>query len=136
MTAPRQDGTSPADMMRVRMLIRAALLGGVVMFGAVTFVLHRQTDFASVKNAAELIYVPIIAMALGLGGIFAIRPMWSRATNEAQRFTYALMGWAMGEGAALAGGVYYFLTDDAKFYIAGIFVLLASFMLFPIKRPE
>ncbi len=136
MTAPLQGGGSPAQVLRVRMLIRASLLGGVVMFGAVTVFLHRQGDWAPAPNPQELIYVPVIAIALALGGMSVVRPIWSRATNEAQRFSFALMGWAMGEGAALAGGVYYFLTDDAKFYLAGIFVLLASFMLFPIKRPD
>jgi hypothetical protein len=42
----------------------------------------------------------------------------------------------MGEGVALAGGVYYFITNDPRYYVTGILVLLASFMLFPIKRPE
>ncbi len=136
MTAPRQGDSSPAAIMRTRMLIRASLLGGVVMFGAVVYFQHHQGTFTPAPNPQELIYVPAIAIALALGGIFAVRPIWSRATGEAQRFTYALMGWAMGEGAALAAGVYYFLTDDPRFYVAGIFVLLASFMLFPIKRPE
>jgi hypothetical protein len=136
MTAPSQGGGSPAELMKVRMLIRASLLGGVVMFGAVVYFQHHQGPFTPAPNPQELIYVPVIAIALALGGMFAVRPIWSRATGDAQRFSLALMGWAMGEGAALAGAVYYFLTDDPKFYIAGIFVLLASFMLFPIKRPE
>jgi hypothetical protein len=80
--------------------------------------------------------VPIVALAIGLVGMLVLRAIWSRAVDEKQRSTLMIVGWAMGEGVALAGGVYYFITNDPRYYVTGILVLLASFMLFPIKRPE
>ena len=136
MTGPQPGGGAPVDLLRVRMLIRAALFTGVAMFGAVIYFQHRQAGWAPPRFLPELVYVPIVATALALVGMFVLRAVWSRTTNDQQRATYMVMGWAMGEGAALAGGVYYFITDDPRYYIAGIFVLLASFMLFPINRPE
>jgi hypothetical protein len=136
MTGPQQGGGSPAQILRVRMLIRAALLLGVGMLGVVTYFQHQQNGSVSWDRVPQLAYVPIVALAIGLVGMLVLRAIWSRAVDEKQRSTLMIVGWAMGEGVALAGGVYYFITNDPRYYVTGILVLLASFMLFPIKRPE
>jgi hypothetical protein len=45
-----------------------------------------------------------------------------------------VIGWAAGELAALAGGVHYFLTNDPQWYGTGVLVLVASYVVLPIRR--
>jgi hypothetical protein len=118
------------------MLIRAALLGGVGMLGVVIYFQHQQNGWVSIERDPQLAYVPIVALAIGLAGMLVLRAVSSRAVDEKKRSALMILGWAMGEGVALAGGVYYFITNDPSYYVTGILVLLASFMLFPIKRPD
>ena len=136
MTGPRQPGNAPVYDDKQLMLIRASFLLGVLMFGGVSFFLHRQNGVPPGPVPDGLIYVPIAAIAIALLAIFPVRTLWTRAAGRQQRVTFAFIGWAMGEGAALAGGVYYFATDDAKFFVVGVFVLLATVMLFPITRQD
>jgi hypothetical protein len=122
--------------LRDLMVIRAANVAGAAMFGGVIYWLHHQNNWSPAAPDPMLRYLPMAAIAIALVGMFIFRPIWAKAGEPARRNYLSIVGWAMGEGAALAGGVYYFLTDDARFYITGMFVLLASLMLFPIKRPD
>ena len=115
-------------------IIRMALLGGVLLFGGVVWFLHRQPGFIPDGSMAQMRpVVPFILLAF-IAAIVAVRFYLSRVTDEAQLRTFQLIGWALGEAAALFGGVYYFNTDDPRFYIMGLFVMLASFIIVPLRR--
>jgi hypothetical protein len=136
MTEPRRSGGPPAYDQRQLALIRLSLFLGVAMFVGVTYVLHRQGGIPAGPLPDGIRYLPVAAITAGLIALFPLRALWSRETKPAKRITISVMGWASGEAAALGGCVYYFATDDPKFAIVGIFVLLAAFMLFPIRRPD
>jgi hypothetical protein len=53
-----------------------------------------------------------------------------RATS---RIPAALEGWLLGQLMAWFGMAYYALTNDARWFAAGVFLLLASFAVFPIR---
>jgi hypothetical protein len=135
MTGPRSGGPPAYDQKQL-VLIRASFFLGIVMFAGVTYVVHKQGGVAAGPPADVLRYVPMVAIVAALLGLAPLRALWGREPNPVKRLTISFIGWAFGEAAALAGCVYYFFTDDPKFAIAGTFVLLATFMLFPIKRPE
>ena len=134
MTAP----TAPIDP-RARVaqlaLIRLSLLLGVLLFGGVIYFLHRDPSWrpqpggnaAAIRMATYVVWAAVVVGALVLRGLHARAP-------EAERPTFAILGWALGEAAALLGGVYYFLTDDPRRYLIGVFFLLAAFILFPLRR--
>jgi len=131
MTHPRGGERTPAQLA----IIRMAFLGGVLLFGAVIWFLHRQPGYVPDHRMEQLRpVVPVIMLAL-IGGIIAVRIYLSRITDPQHIGTFQLIGWAIGEAAALFGGVYYFNTDDPRFYVMGLFVMLASFIVVPLRRP-
>ena len=49
------------------------------------------------------------------------------------RIPEALEGWLFGQMLAWFGIAYYALTDDARWFVAGLVFLLLSFRVFPIR---
>jgi len=47
-----------------------------------------------------------------------------------------LILWAVGEGAALFGGVLYLLTNEPQWYGLGLLAMLTNFVLVPARRPN
>lgn len=127
---PRPAERTPAQLG----IIRMALLGGVLLFGAVIWFLHRRPGYVPVGGMEQLRpIVPLIMLAF-IAGIVGIRFYLSRITDPAQLGTFQLVGWTLGEAAALFGGVYYYNTDDPRFFIIGLFVMVASFIVVPLRR--
>ena len=115
-------------------IIRIGLLMGVLVFGGVSYVRNRNnpgasgpTDVHLMRNVGSVIIVAAIA------GIIVIRTRLDRARDEASRISLAIAGWSFGEMAALFGAVYFFLVGDSRWFAVGLVVLLASFMLIPVR---
>ena len=53
--------------------------------------------------------------------------------RAASRIPEAVEGWLFAQMLAAFGIVYYALTDDARWFAAGIMMLLFSFVVFPIR---
>lgn len=128
--------TNPQAPQRVAPLaiIRMSFLVGVLLFGGVIWFLHRQPGFVPDGGMERLRpVVPFILLGF-IAAIVGVRIYLSRVTDPAKLHSTQLMGWAIGEAAALFGGVYYFNTDDPRFFIMGLFVMLASFIVVPLRR--
>lgn len=116
-------------------IIRLALLIGVLMFGAVTYYIQRSGEWRAAEPEAlatlrvALLATWVVAVLL----LLVLRARLSRLVEPAGR-SMLIVAWAIGEGAALFGGVYYFLSGDGQWFIIGLFIMLASFILFPIRR--
>ena len=54
--------------------------------------------------------------------------------DAGRRGRLGIMAWVMAEMPALWGAVYYWASDDPKWFIAGVAMLLISFLLFPLKE--
>jgi hypothetical protein len=119
-------------------VIRLAMLVGVLIFGGVIWFLRRQGGLAPLDAdaAAGARLIAVVWLVGSIGGLVAMLALTSREVTEARRRTLSILAWALGEGAALAGGVVYLMAGDARWYIGGLFVLLASFVLFPARRRE
>ena len=115
-------------------IIRMSFLAGVLLFGAVVWFLHSQPGYV-VDGSMEPLrpVMPFVLLAF-IAGIVAVRLYLSRITDEAQLGNFRLIGWAIGEAAALCGGVFYLNTNDPRFYIMGLFVQLASFVVVPLRQ--
>ena len=134
MTAPaRQPGPRPAASLA---LIRIAMLVGVLTFGAVIWFLHRQSAAppAASEGAQRLAGALGYVMIAVVVAIIAIRVAMARARDAERARSLNVIGWAAGELAALAGGVHYFLTNDPQWYGTGVLVLVASYVVLPIRR--
>jgi len=134
MTSP-----SPTPVRTPLFLIRAALLAGVLLFGAVCWYIVRQRGGGPVSGVdtsafAILRYmVPVLGFA-ALSVAIAIRVAISRTRDEAKRNSLRIVGWAVGEGAALAGGIYYMEIGDPRLYLIGTTAMLATFIVVPLRN--
>lgn len=58
---------------------------------------------------------------------------FARRRRATSRIPESLEGWLLGQMIAWFGIVYYALTDDARWFAAGLVLLLLSFVVFPIR---
>ena len=135
MTGPaRRPGPGPEASLA---LIRIAMLVGVLTFGGVIWYLHRQPAYAPappteglqrLTRALDYVMIGVVA------ALVALRVATGRTRDAARARSLTIIGWAAGELAALAGGVHYFLTNDPRWYGIGVLVLIASYVVLPIRR--
>ena len=118
-------------------LIRIALLGGVLLFGGVSYYLHHAGSAPPAPGAEQARMLRWIGYAVwggAIAAIFAVRALFARATDAGRRANLTIIGWALGESPALYGGVIYFLSGDWQLYIAGLVAMLTTFAIFPAPR--
>jgi predicted MFS family arabinose efflux permease len=112
-------------------ILRYAMLTGVLLFGAVAYYqsTHRPPDDGT-TDLATLRWSGYGLCAAVMVGLSVVRRARERA-DSAMRSTYALIGSALAEGAALMGGVYLFLGGGFEIWALGVILLLATFTLLP-----
>ena len=120
---------------QVLTLVRIALLTGVLIFGAVAW-LVRQSSALSVgaAEAHTLRTVGMIVWGIALAGLLGLRLAFRERVEAGRDTKLPLMAWALGEMPALFGGAFYLLTGDWTMYVTGLVALLASYALFPVPR--
>jgi hypothetical protein len=130
--------TNVAHAARVRTLgvIRVALLAGVLAFGALTWLMRRRGAVSAPPDVAPLRVMVLAMWALAVTGIVVFRTLFGRTTDAARRARLSIFGWAAGEAPALIGGVYYLMTGDAGWYATGVLLLVATFVVFPLRPRE
>jgi hypothetical protein len=119
--------------------VRAVLLGLTLFFGLAVYVFHTI-------GAAHLAQPTLIRKLRGLGvltWLYALVQMidlrfynsrWARRRRAASGLPDSLHGWLLGQMLAWFGIVYYGLTEDVRWYVAGLVILGLSFFAFPIRR--
>lgn len=58
---------------------------------------------------------------------------FAQRRRAASRLPEAVEGWLFAQMVAWFGIAYYALTDDARWFVAGLVILLLSFAVFPIR---
>lgn len=113
--------------------IRIAMLGGVLLFGGVSWFLHRTPDWEP-ADAVAIDSLVTVGRFMWIGVILGLAALWFRSrsvTAASQASTFAIIAWSLGETLALYGGVLYFLSDLAGWYVAGVLSLAIAFVAFP-----
>ena len=120
--------------------VRSFLLGVTLLVGLlvwVTFslgVLPRGTHLIlKLRVIGVMIWVYALVQIVDLK-IWHSR--WAARRRAASRLPEALEGWLFGQMIAWFGIAYYALTDDARWFIAGMLLFLASFAIFPIRASK
>ena len=131
MTNPPQ--LSP-EQAKVTGMIRMSFVIGVLLLGAVTYFIHRQPGYVAPGDNPPLRLALGAMMLVAAGIIFFARMKLGTVTTLGELQTFSLIGWAGGEMAALAGGVYYLMTDNPSLYVVGLFVMIASLIIIPLRR--
>jgi len=58
---------------------------------------------------------------------------FAQRRRAASRIPEVLEGWLLGQMIAWFGVAYYALTDDPRWFIAGLLLFLLSFVVFPVR---
>lgn len=61
------------------------------------------------------------------------RSRFAQRRRASSRIPEVVEGWLLAQMLSSFGVVYYALTDDARWFVAGIVMLLLSFVVFPIR---
>jgi hypothetical protein len=115
-------------------ILRAALVVGVLMFGVVIVLVHRNNAFPTNPQPPELVYAQLAA---SIGAVVVALVMRQRIVAESNEQTQAarlIACWAVGEGAALFGGVLFMIGGDVRPYLIGLMAMAIVLARLPLPR--
>lgn len=124
---------------KVLNIIRYALLAGVLFFGAVAWFLTRDGGLVALDPPALMwVRYGIAAVLVGAAvGVMAVRRQWKNRAAFSEKASLNLVGWAVAEGAAFAGAIYYLMTGNILLFLLGLVLMLATeFVLLPIPSEQ
>jgi hypothetical protein len=131
----RQSWLTPDRLTRVRVV----LLGLSLFLALAVYVFHTLEVF---PGAQPLLIRKLRGVGM-LTWIYALVQMidmrfynsrWAQRRRAATRIPDSLHGWLFGQMLAWFGILYYGLTEDVRWYVAGLLILCLSFLVFPIRR--
>jgi hypothetical protein len=119
--------------------VRAILLALSLFFGLAVYVFH---TVSTVRDTSPLFINKLRGVGV-LTWIYALVQMidlrfynsrWARRRRTSTGIPDSLHGWLFGQMLAWFGILYYGLTEDLRWYVAGLVILGLSFLAFPIRR--
>ncbi len=121
--------------------VRGVLLGLTLFFGLTVWIWHSLG--ADSPNSGvfvrKLRIVGIMTWLYALVQLLDIR-FWRSATarkrREAMGIPDSIIAWLFGQMLAWFGIIYYAFTEDARWYLAGLVVLVVTFIVFPVRQSE
>lgn len=118
-------------------LIRLALMAGVLLFGAVILIVHRQPSWTPRPLPSAMDYA-LIACAIGAVSVAVLlKGRVTRESDPERRASLLIVGWSLGESAGLFGAVIFFITGQGQWYAFGLLAMACAFVLLPIgTRPD
>jgi hypothetical protein len=119
--------------------LRAILLGLSIFLGLVVYVFHTVSTARDSSPAfiTRLRGVGVLTWLYALVQMIDLRfynSRWARRRRDAIGIPDSLHGWLFGQMLAWFGILYYGLTEDIRWYAAGLVILAVSFLAFPIRR--
>lgn len=113
--------------------IRIAMMGGVLLFGGVSWFLTQTPAWAPpdpllIDQLSGIARIAWIVSGVALVVMFL---KFRDTGNPARASTVAIVAWTLGETLALFGGAIFFLTAFAGWYVAGVTALALTFVAFP-----
>jgi hypothetical protein len=132
---PPASTTTTADRRAAARLaaVRLMVLVPVLAVGAVGWWRVRHGSvLASPAGSRPLLYVFFAAAGLSVLGIALLYLRWRREKKPAERSRLSVLAWCVTEMPGLLGGAYFFITADARPYFGALFLLVFTFMLFPL----
>jgi len=133
---PRYEWLTPDRQAQVRNI----LLGIALFAGLVVWVWH---SFGPQPRPLALVgKLRIVGVMTWLYALVQIADMrfWHSSVARKRRVSSGIpesvIAWLFGQMLACFGIVYYGLTEDWRWYAAGLVLLLATFAAFPIRRDD
>lgn len=109
--------------------IRLMLIVGVLMFGAVILFVHGQPTWKQGTLPPAVCYALVAYCVVALSVARAMSSRVSREADPQRRTSLLVIGWAVGEAAALGGAVIFFITGQGQWYLLGLLAMAGSFVL-------
>ena len=131
----RSDGTA-ASPTTLR-IIRMALLSGVLVFGIVAYVLvNRDGPLAAgdPETARTMVWINVAFLVTAAPALLYLQRKHAAERDRARANTLNIIAWAVGESVAIMGAVHWLLVGAPTPYVVGLAVMLASFVLVPIRE--
>lgn len=135
--ADRYDWLTPERLAHMR----AVLLGLTLFFGLVVWIFH--TLGPATVRAPNFIFklrgVGVLTWLYALVQMVDMRFYNSRFAQRRRaqlRIPESLNGWLLGQTLAWFGILYYGLTEDLRWYVAGLVIFAVSFWAFPVREEK
>jgi hypothetical protein len=120
--------------------VRTILLGIALFAGLVVWVYH---SLGPQPRSGELAWkLRVVGVMTWLYALVQIADMrfWHSSVAERRRASSGIpdsvTAWLFGQMLACFGIIFYGLTEDVRWYAAGLLILLATFAIFPIRRAD
>ena len=135
--ASRNSWLTPDRLTRVR----AILLAISLFFGLAVWIFH---SLGAVRSPTPVFITKLRGVGV-LTWLYALVQMidmrfynsrFARRRRASMRIPDSLHGWLFGQMLAWFGILYYGLTEDLRWYVAGLVILVLSFLAFPIRRDD
>jgi hypothetical protein len=131
----RHPWLTPERLTRVRVILLALSL----FLGLAVYVFHTlgETHMAQPLLVRKLRGVGVLTWIYALVQMVDMRfynSRWAQRRRASTRIPDSLHGWLFGQMLAWFGILYYGLTEDLRWYVAGLVILGVSFIAFPIRR--
>ena len=136
MSRPASDPQRRATPASTLFLIRASFLMSVMLFGGITYYLRRSGSAPPMRGDDAVDWIPLGIWALVAAGLMFFSGRYRAAQGQDERVSLAIVGWALGEMAGLAGAAHYFLTGEPRRFGVGLVIFVMALLLFPIPRDD
>jgi hypothetical protein len=119
--------------------VRAILLALSLFLGLIVYVFHTVSTNRGMAPVVvtKLRGVGVLTWLYALVQMIDLRfynSRWARRRRSSTGIPDSLHGWLFGQMLAWFGILYYGLTEDLRWYVAGLIILALSFVAFPIRR--
>jgi hypothetical protein len=134
---PRYPWLTPERQSQVRVI----LFGIALFIGLVVWVWHSLGAIAPQPGefVRKLRVVGIMTWLYALVQLLDMR-FWHSSIAERRRLSMripeSLIAWLFGQMLAWFGIIYYGVTEDIRWYVGGLVVLVLTFAAFPIRRED
>ena len=121
--------------------VRAVLLGLTLFFGLVVWVFHSLGPVTE-RGATFIFKLRGVGLLTWLYALVQMVDMrfynsrFARRRRAQMRIPDSLAGWLLGQMLAWFGIVYYGLTEDLRWYVAGLVIFVLSFWAFPVEGKD
>jgi len=121
--------------------VRAILLALTLFFGLAVYVFHTlgASHLAQPTLVHKLRGVGVLTWLYALVQMIDLRfynSRWAQRRRASTGIPDSLHGWLFGQMLAWFGILYYGLTEDLRWYVAGLVILGLTFLAFPIRRAQ
>ena len=111
------------------------MLGGVLIFAAIAWLLTSSGQMGAAVDDALVMglrYVFYGLLVVDIGAMWLVRQRIDRAETFEKKGHLLLIGYALGEGIAFYGIVYWLVTAGMLLFFVGLLVFLVAFLMFPV----